>query len=239
MGFIAPALPWIAKGAGVLGGALLGQQRQKAVTAGAQRRSPEEQAALAGAGGAAGTLTGAGSTLAALGQTTQAPATNYYSTLLRGNRAAQAQATAAPRAAISDVYAGAERGLERMGRAPTTQARAELQREHARSLAGLVTGVQPQAAAALTGIGQSQIGQGLAASQAGGSIYGDLLGQAAQNRQQGQQVGREAGAATSQAIGEFLFDLISGFKRPPPVGGGGGVLPSRPVTFPAYTGWIP
>ena len=217
MGFVIPALkyaaPWIAKGAGALVGGLFGKKREQAVTAGAQQRSPEEQAALGGASGAAGELGATGAALTGAGQRTRAPATSYYSTLLRGNRGAMAQATAAPAAAIRDLYSGAERGLERGGRTSTTQAKAELAREQAGRLASLVTGVQPAAAEALTEIGQTQTGQGLGATGSAGSLYGGLLGQGAQNRQLAGMVGRNAGEDFSNKIGSFLFDILTGLKK--------------------------
>lgn len=204
MGMIMPALPWLAKGAGLLGGALFGRKQQQ----GAQQRSPEEQLSLRGAQGAAGNLAQTGAALTQTGQQTQAPATNYYSTLLRGNRAQQSQAVAAPTAAITDIYQGAERNLERTGvrGAARDVATAELGRERASKIAGLVTGVQPGAAAALTDIGQTQTGQGLGASSGAASIYGNLLGQGTQNRMYARSEGERAG----QGIGGFLFDLISG-----------------------------
>lgn len=221
------ALGTIGKIAAPLLGGLFGKKREQAVTQGAQQRSPEELRALTGAQGAAGGLASTGAGLTATGQATQQPATNYFSTLLRGNRAAQTQAVAAPTAAVQDIYRGAERGLERSGvrGAQRDVASAELGRERASKIAGLVTGVQPGAAQALTGIGQTQTQQGLAATQAGGSLYGGLLGQGAQSRQLGQQVGREAGAETGKNVGGFIFDLISGFggrkkKAPGPWAGG-------------------
>lgn len=218
MGFLAPAVPWIAKGASLLGGFLGGKKAQSS----AMQRSPEEAASLTGAAGSAGDLTRSGTgmlrggmNLLQTGQQTQAPATSYYSTLLRGNRAAQSQAVAAPRAAISDVYGGAEKGLEKSGLRGASRdvAAGELQREKAGKISSLITGVQPGAANALANIGGEQTAQGINFAGQGanafansGSIYSNLLGQGFQNRAYGRQEGERA----SQPIGGFLFDILSG-----------------------------
>lgn len=213
MGFLAPAVPWIAKGGAALVGGLFGKKAQSS----AQKRSPEEQAALQGAQETAGRLTSTGSSLISGGLETQRPATSYYDTLLRGNRAAMSVATAAPRAAITDVYRGAERGLEQSGvrGAQRDVAKGELNRQRASQIAGLVTGVQPAAAEALTGIGQHQISAGSPMLGAAGSIYSNLLGEGAQNRQYARGEGEKAG----KSIGGLVFDVISGGfgKRKPSI----------------------
>jgi len=215
MGFIGPALPWIVKGGAALGGMLLGRKAQSS----AMKRSPEEQQALAGAQGAAAGLSQQGTSLIGQGTGYLGQAGNYYSTLLGGNRAAMAQATAGPRAAITDVYRGAERGLERSNvrGAARDVATGDLGRQRASQLSSLVTGVQPGAAAGLAGMGGQFLGTGGQLAQAGGSLYGNLLGQGFQNR----VYGREEGGKAGKGIGGFLFDLLSsipafgGGKKPP------------------------
>lgn len=216
MGFLAPAMPWIIQGGAALGGALFGKKS----TGSAQQRSPEEQAALRGSQSAAGSLASTGSGLTAAGQATVGPAASYYQTLLRGSRPAMSVATAGPRAAITDVYRGAERGLERSGvqGAQRDVATADLNRQRASQISSLITGVQPAAADALTGIGQTQTAQGLGATGAAGSIYGQLLGQGAANRQYARGEGEKSGLG----IGGLLFDLISGMTKKGGGGGGGG-----------------
>lgn len=224
MGFIGPALPWIAKGGAMLGGALLGRKAQSS----AMKRSPEEAAALQGAQSAAGGLVQQGGQLLGRGTELLSGPANYYQTLLGGNRAAMAQATAGPRAAITDVYRGAERGLERSGvrGAQRDVATAELGRERASRLSSLVTGVQPGAAAGLAGLGGQFLGAGGGLAQAGGSIYGNLLGQGFQNRVYGRGEGEKAGTS----IGGFLFDILNstlGRKKAP----GGFDIPFYPGGF--------
>lgn len=203
MGFLAPAVPYLLKGGAALGGALFGKRAQS----GAMQRSPEEQQALSGAQGAAAGLQRSGTNLLTAGQGLQGQAGNYYSTLLRGGRAAMANATAGPRAAITDVYRGAESNLERSGvrGAQRDVATAELGRERASRISSLVTGVQPGAASALAEMGGQQMGLGGQLSQAGGSIYGNLLGQGFQNRVYGRGEGEKMGTA----MGGFLFDILN------------------------------
>lgn len=218
MGPIVPFIPAIASTiGGIIGG--------KKATSSAQARSPEESLALTGGQQTAGMLNrvgtqqiGAGQALTREGQTTLAQPTNYYSRLLYGNRAAQSQAVAAPRAAISDVYRGAERGLERSGvrGAARDVATGELNRQRAGQISSLITGVQPQAAEALTGIGQYQMGagagltgQGIGAEGTAGGIFGNLLGQGAQNR----VYAREEGEKFGSSFGGLLFDILSGAMK--------------------------
>lgn len=250
MGFIAPALPWLAKGAGVLGGILGGRKAQQS----AMQRSPEEQAAIAGITGAAQNLTASGQQISQLGtglaqsgMNLQRPAAGYYQTLLRGSRPAMAQAVAAPTAAITETYRGAERGLERSGvrGAAKDVATADLNRQRASQIAGLTTGVQPFAAEALAGMGGQQIGQGVGAATAGagvlgqaGNLYGGLLQSGTANRQYGRQEGAQMGAG----LGGLIFDLINGLGGRGGKGGGIAPLPTPgnpnlPYRLPGFSGW--
>lgn len=216
MGFLMPALPWIVKGGAALGAALIGKKAQGS----AQKRSPEEQAALAGTQRAGQGLQSTGTGLVAAGQPQLAQAGNYYSTLLRGNRAAMSQAVAGPTAQITDVYRGAERGVERAGLQGAVRdvARGELNRQRASQLSSLVTGVQPYAAEQLGSLGAGQVSAGLGAQSNAGSIFGNLLGAGYQNRVYAREEGGKAGGA----VGGFLFDILSGTlgqmgKKGPPL----------------------
>ena len=227
MGFLAPALPWIMQGGAALGSALLSKKSQSS----AQSRSPEEQTALTGAQGAASSLQQGGQNLVGQGQRTVnagldtiSPAAGYWSRLLGGNRASMAQSVAAPRAAITDIYRGAERGLERSNvrGAQRDVAKSELNRNRASQIAGLTTGVQPFAAQQLTGIGTSMAdiggrttGTGAQMSGQGGELFRNLLGQGSANR----RYAREEGEKTGGGIGGFLFDMISGMGNKGIMGG--------------------
>lgn len=224
MGPVVPFIPTIASAiGGIFGG--------KKATSAAQKRSPEEQTALTGAQGAGSTLAAQGGNqfstgtgLIQSGQTSLAAPTGYFSRLLSGNRALQSQAIAAPRAAISDTYAGAERGLERSGvrGAARDEAKAELGRQQAGAISSLITGVQPGAAGALTSIGQTSIGQGtgiagqgIGATGASGNIFSNLLGQGASNRVYARDQGQQFGSG----FGGLIFDVLKGtgkFNAPQP-----------------------
>lgn len=139
---------------------------------------------------------------------------NYWQTLLGGNRAAMAQATAGPRGALTDQYRGAERGLERSGIRGGARdlATAQLSRDRAGQIAGLTTGVQPGAAANLAGLGTSLIGAGtqnlgLASSTLGGA--GSLFGHLAGLGQQGYQFQQGRSDEANAALGRSLFELLN------------------------------
>ncbi len=227
MGAVVPFIPTIAATVGgIIGG--------KKATSSAMKRSPEEALSLRGGQQAGQALAGMGSGLygtgtgmVAQGQTTLAQPTNYYQKLLGGNRALATQAVAAPRAAISDVYRGAERSLERSGvrGAARDVASADMARQRAGQISSLITGVQPGAAAALTSIGETQTGQGGAlagtgvqATGASGSLFANLLGQGSANRQYARGEGEKAG----KSFGGLIFDMLSGVGGGKKSGGGGG-----------------
>jgi hypothetical protein len=214
------------------GAAIAGTELARHAQSSAMKRSPEEQTALTGAQGSATGLQQGGQSLVKQGQSTvesglntlQQP-TNYWSKLLGGNRASMAQATAAPRGAITDIYRGAERGVERSGvrGAARDVQKGELNRQRAGQIAGLTTGVQPAAAESLANIGAGTAslggqlsGQGGSMMGAGGNIFSNLLGQGQANRQYGRAEGEKAGGG----IGSFLFDIIRGISGK---GGGGGM----------------
>jgi len=241
MGAVVPFIPAIAS---TIGGIFGGKLATKA----AQNRSAEEKLALQGAQTSAGNLSrmgtglyGTGTGMVEEGRGTLAAPTSYYSKLLSGNRALASQAVAAPRAQISDVYRGAERNLERSGvrGAAREVAAGELGRQRAAQISSLITGVQPGAAAALTGIGQNQIqqgaglaGTGTAATANAGNIFGGLLGEGAANRQYARKEGEKFGTS----FGGLIFDILSGTMGKGGGGGGGtgGFLPSR-----SLSGFVP
>lgn len=133
---------------------------------------------------------------------------SYWQTLLSGNRGAMAQATAGPRAALTDVYRGAEANLDRSGirGAQRDVAAAELGRDSAGQIARLTTGVQPAAAQGVGMIGNQLLGTGASLAEGAGSIWGNLLGQGQYNR----MYGRAEGEKSSKAIGSLIFDILSG-----------------------------
>lgn len=207
MGFLAPAVPWIIKGGSLLGGMLAGKQAEK----GAMARSPEEAANFTGATTAAGGLATQGTRLMQQGNQALQQPLSYYSTLLGGNRAQMAQATAGTRASLTDTYRGAERSLEQGGvrGAAADLAKGELARDRAGQIARLTTGVQPMAAAALSDMGTNLTSQGARDVAGAGSLYGDLAEMGTKNR----VYGREEGAKTGSVFGSLIFDILSGIGK--------------------------
>ena len=234
-----PVMPFIPAIGSAIGGIFGG----KKATASAQKRSPEEATALTGgqAAGAASagqgtSLFGTGTGMVRQGEQTLAQPTGYYSRLLSGNRALATQAVSAPRAQISDVYRGAERNLEQSGvrGASRDVAKGEIARQRAGQISSLITGVQPGAAQALTGIGQTAVGQGAGIASTGvsatgqaGNIFANLLGQGTENRKYARGEGEKFGSG----FGGLIFDLLSGVKKKGAGGGSSGGLGP-----PAWTG---
>jgi hypothetical protein len=143
----------------------------------------------------------------------------YYGTLLHGNRAAQQQATAAPRALLQEQLRGQEGKLATSGvrGAARDVIAGQMSRDNAGKVAGLTTGVQPAAADALgkLGLDQAQMASPLLANA--GTIYGNLLGQGYNNR----VYSRKEGAATGDAIGKLasMAGTIPWGKKKPAVPG--------------------
>lgn len=226
MGFIAP---FIAPVAGAIGSLWAAKKAGSAAEDHANQLNQQGQAAFTGAQGAAQNLSSLGTGLVGQGQATTAEGlatagkgTNYYSALLGGNRALQSQAVAAPRAAITDVYRGAERNLDRGGvrGAAKDVATADLGRQKAGQISSLITGVQPGAAQALTstglsvaGVGGQQTGQGLGAVGNAGSLLSGLYGPSLGQGQFAQKQGQAAGDKTGGMLGGLLFDIINGVLK--------------------------
>lgn len=208
MGPIAPALPWIAKGGAALGAALLGRKgAQASGQASVAGASPEERAATTGQLGAAKTLAGQGGSLFRFGQPLMEQSAGYYGRLLSGDRASMTQAMQPEIGAISDVYRGAGRSLERGGLrgARREQAQGELAREKAGRISGLIPGVRPAAAESLMGLGERSTTSGMGATGAAGSLFGGTAGQLAQNRFGQAGLSRQAG----QDTGRLIFDILT------------------------------
>jgi hypothetical protein len=175
------------------------------------QRSPEEQVALTGAQGAAGTLGKTGSELVNESKPYLSNAGQYYQTLLRGDRGAMQAAVAPYAAQVTDVYRGANRALEQSGvrGAARDVQRGELNRQRASQIAGLTTGMQPQAAGALGALGTTQLQAGTPLLGQAGNIYGGLLGQGYTNR----NYARGEGEKTGKAIGQFTYDIADAVGR--------------------------
>lgn len=230
MGFLAPAMPWIIKGGAALAGGLLGRKAEKSAMA----RSPEEQAALAGAQSSATNMTTQGNALLNRAAPMMGQAGDYWSNLLGGNRAAMSQAVAAPRAALTDVYRGAESNLERSGvrGAQRDVALSELSRDRASRIAQLTTGVQPQAANSLATMGGTLLGSGSSLLGGGADAWTNLLSGGFDNRKYARGEGEKAG----KGWGGIIFDILSGTLGKIGKGGGGGGS-TTPSPWPNDSPW--
>lgn len=135
---------------------------------------------------------------------------HYYSTLLNGNRAAMSQAVAGPQAQLTDMYRGAERGIEHAGVRGGVRdlGIAELQRDKANQIGQLTTGVQPAAAAALANLGTTLTAQGTGSQATAGGLFGNVGQAGFQNRAYANQNNAQSGAA----IGQAIFDAYRGSK---------------------------
>lgn len=190
-----------------VGGSILGNYLGGKVANSAMQLTPQEQQAWTGGTTAATALGRQGAGLTSMGLPSIASAGNYWDTLLRGSRSAMATATAGPRAAITDEYRGAERGLERSGvrGGVADLARAELSRDRAGKIAGLTTGVQPQAAQQLGSLGTTLTGQGTAAQIGAGDTWSGLLNAAARNKALGQAAGNQFAGGFGSILGDVLL----------------------------------
>lgn len=229
----APFMPMIAQGAGMGLGALFGKNAQNS----AMQRSPEEQQALTGAQGAAGNLGTAGSSLLGQGGSNMGQAGSYYSTLLRGNRAAMANATAGQRAGVQDSTRGMQSQINASGvrGAAKDQLMGNMMRQQGGQLSGLTTGMQPWAASQLGTLGGQQSQIGTQASNASGNIFGNLLKTGQENRQFGIDQGTMTGGAIGKLVGMAgapLQGLVGGMGATPP-----SIASSGPVDPYQLPGW--
>ena len=208
------ALP-IAMGASTIGASLIGANAAK----NASKRSPEEQQLIQSQTSLADQQRKQGAEMFSQANPWYQKAGGYYSALMSGDRGKMAQATQGPRGMINDQYAGAERGLQRSGLTGGARdlAYANLLRGRSADVAGLTSGVQPQAAQALSGLASLGFGQGLGASGQAGNAYGNLAAGAQSNR----MAGNAAGASAGEDMGMLLFNMLKQGGGGSKQGGGG------------------
>lgn len=209
-----------------VGSAIASHYSKKSLLKQAKQLTPAEQAAQTGATNTANYLNEQGAGLIGEGRGHLNQAGDYWSRLLGGNRAMAAQATAAPRAQLTDVYRGALQSLEHSGvrGASRDRATAELTRDRASRIAGLTTGVQPMAAQQVAGVGSTQLGQGARMPAEAGNIFSSLLGQGARTREFGTQMAvyGDANQQNQMAqVGGSLYDAFSQWQGNRGTSGGG------------------
>ncbi len=208
-----PAVPFIpAIGSMVMGGISAARNARRA-----GRADQLQQQGLKASYGIAGQQQQLGTDLTGQAMPGLRQASNYYSTLLNGNRAQMRLATAAPTAAITSQYRGAERGLERMGvrGGERATAMAELNRDRVAAIAGQTTGVQPMAAGALGDLSTSTMRSGLAALNEGGATYQQGAGQFGDRHRYFSENQRD----DMTGVGRGLADLIAVWQRTRGTGG--------------------
>jgi len=201
--------------AGQVGGAVVGGIMSNKAQKSAEKRSPEEQLALSGAQGAAGTLGQGGRSLFKESRPYISQPASYYQTLLHGNRAAMTQAVAPAMAQVTGAYRGAQRNLNQQGvrGAARDVASGDLARDQASKIAALTTGVQPAAAGALAGLGTDLLQQVNPMLSNSGNIYGNLLTGGLANRTQAAKRGQEAGAAWGGLVRDIGEAIPAGKKK--------------------------
>ena len=199
----AAAVPWIVKGGMALGTYFAGKKAASAST----KLSPTETLYGQQAAGQAGQLGQMGQMLGQQGAGYTGQAGGYFSKVLGGDRAQLQEAVAPEARAVTDLYAGAGKQIERSGMVGPTRdvASAELARTEAGKLSDLYAGARPQAAGALAGMGTALTGQGVGAQQGSAGLFGNLLGQATSSRLMGQQQANEAGSGA----GKLIFDILN------------------------------
>lgn len=220
MAAVAPFIPLISTGVGLLGQKFMG---------GNKGASAAEQAAMAGGARSADQLNQYGQQQQGFGQPLMNSAAGYYQKMLNGNRAELRGAIAPEIAGITETYRGAEKNLERSGvrGASRDVAQAELGRDRAGKIAGLLTGQRQGAAAALGEMGSKSVGNAAGAYANAGSIYSGLAGHANTQVQQSNQQSGDLGTA----IGKGVADALKNYKPKANKGGGGLSGPAIPGTM--------
>lgn len=204
-------------------------QGQQAQT-GLQGISSELRGAGAGMLGVGGDLRAGGQREIGRGGADLDVAGGYLRSLVGGGAGA-ATAAAAPQVAnITAAYRGARAGLQRssLQGANRDLAEAELGRERAGAISGVILNQRPQAVQQLMQLGQGRqqvgLGQIGAGNQASGIGVGALGGSAGPlgTIYQGEQRRAEQGAENSAAIGRLFANLIFDMVRGGGNGGSGG-----------------
>lgn len=208
-----PAVPALIMGGTALVGSLMGDKSRSDTAKELSQRTPEELALMKSQTGLADQQRSQGSQLFAAGMPAITNTVKYYQTLLGGNRTARMNAVAPEAQDTAAAYQGADLALQRSGArgGERAQAQAENSRSKAGAVARLVTGVRPQAAAALGAQGQGLVGASTAANASAGGIYGNLLGADQQNRQQANTQGLQQGNKTSSNMGSLFARLIGNY----------------------------
>jgi len=166
------------------------------------------QQALAGQSAQGKQLAGQGTGLFNQGMPQLQQSGKYFSTLAGGNRAAMTQALSPEIESTNAVYGGATKTLSRFLRGPEKDVQlAETERERAGAIGRLFGQGRTAANANLASVGAGNVGAGMQASGAAGSMFGSVArtSQDAQIEQNKEQM--QAG----QGFGGLLFNVLKSF----------------------------
>ncbi len=205
-------------GGSALGSALIGSKASSDASKAAQQRSPEELALMKSQTGLADTQNRQSQQLFGTAMPAIQNTMNYYRTLL-GSRGARNMAVSGEREDVGNAYAGADASLRRSNvrGGELVQQQAENSRAKAGQIARLATGVRPQAAAALAQQGGGLVNASEGGAANAGGIYSGLIGNATQNRQQGNLIGLQTGSNLTGQLGKLFAQIMAQGK-----GGGSG-----------------
>lgn len=192
-----------------IGGALLGGFLGRRSAKGAVTPGPTEQAAMGGATSLAQLLGRQGQSLFQTGGQQIRQTGQFLGNLVSGNRAAIQQTLAPERAAITDLFSGAQRRIASQARGGVRDlAQAQAARQQAGQLSLLAPQVRTQAASALGNLGLGAAQTGVDATGAGAQTFASLLGPLIRGRLGGAEVQRRAG----QDVGSLIFEILQGIN---------------------------
>ena len=223
--FAMKALPFIAKGAASLGAALFGKKLSGP--------SKEQKAGMQGAQQATDVLSSysrplmsTGMQFARQGDRSLGQATDYYSGILGGDRSKIMAHMSPEIGGVLDAYRGSERSIGRNLRGGSRDyALAELSRQKAGQVAGLIPQARRNAAEAMGDLGQTYLaggttftGQGVNTAANAAGAANQLYGMASHLQDQQAEGGR--------TMGSFIYDILQGGG-----GGSGGGAPLRNTIY--------
>lgn len=203
--------------------------------------SPAGQQAQQGLVQQAGRLNTMGDRLLGQGTNDLERVAQYYRPLLAGDRAQVGQAIAPDVAAVTDVYRGAERSLDRSGvrGAQREQQAGELRRQKAGQIALMPMQQRGRAAEALAGLGSQYFQGGLGTiGESGrllGSVYAGERGAATQGQGYMLQQGQQNNAAFQTGMGNIFNSALGWYAQRPQAP----TLPSAPTSTPGFVPYRP
>lgn len=218
-----PAVPALIMAGASAGGTLLGNKAARDTRKAAMQRTPEELALMQAQTGLANQQAQQGGALFGAAMPSVMSTLDYYRTLIDGSRAARMSAVSGETQDASQAYQGADAAVKKNLRGgERDEALANNATARAGAVSRLVTGVRPNAAAALGGLSEGLVGQSAGFAGQAGQIRSGLLNNETNNRQQAFQAGEQAGDRTASGFGQMFANLLPALSK---IGGGGGKAP--------------